>query len=123
MVRSLLIDAAGVVFLVPSIGTPPRPREKRMLRDIFLIARPPLLCRASVKAESHGLWVSKITAASKRIDTNVSSVAILLPRRSPYCSSNPPLLIGSEGRIRGAQISNRAELRKFPFDDKQPAIR
>jgi hypothetical protein len=43
MVRSLLIDAAGVVFLVPSIGTPPRPREKRMLRDIFLIARPPLL--------------------------------------------------------------------------------
>src|SRR5215831_13668012 len=74
----------------------------------------PLLCRASVKAESHGLWVSKITAASKRIDTNVSSVAILLPRRSPYCSPNPPLLIGSEGRIRGAQISNRAELRKFP---------
>jgi hypothetical protein len=37
------IDAAGVVFLVPAIGTPPRPREKRMLRDIFLIARPPLL--------------------------------------------------------------------------------
>jgi len=27
MARSLLIDAAGVVFLVPSIGTPPRPRE------------------------------------------------------------------------------------------------
>src|SRR5215471_3206715 len=25
--RSLLIDAAGVVFLVPSIGIPPRPRE------------------------------------------------------------------------------------------------
>src|SRR5215471_4176177 len=24
--RSLLIDAAGVVFLVPSIGIPPRPR-------------------------------------------------------------------------------------------------
>jgi len=41
--RSLLIDAAGVVFLVPSIGTPPRRREKRMLRDIFLIARQPLL--------------------------------------------------------------------------------
>src|SRR5262249_10700660 len=38
-----LIDAAEVVFLVPSIGTPPRPREKRMLRDIFLIARPPLI--------------------------------------------------------------------------------
>src|SRR5262245_18262246 len=43
MARSLLMDAAGVVFLVPSIGTPPRPREKRMLRNIFLIARPPLL--------------------------------------------------------------------------------
>src|SRR5262245_36637024 len=43
MVRSLLMDAAGVVFLVPAIGTPPRPREKRMLRDTFLIARPPLL--------------------------------------------------------------------------------
>src|SRR5215813_11078570 len=95
----------------------------RRLRAIFLVTQPPLLCRASVKAESHGLWVSKITAASKRIDTNVSSVAILLPRRSPYCSPDPPLLIGSEGRIRGAQISNRAELRKFPFDDKQPAIR
>jgi hypothetical protein len=43
MARSFLMDAAGVVFLVPSIGTPPRPREKRMLRNIFLIARPPLL--------------------------------------------------------------------------------
>src|SRR5262249_2248674 len=41
MARSLLMDAAGVVFLVPSIGTPPRPREKRMLRNIFLIGRPP----------------------------------------------------------------------------------
>src|SRR5262245_59400530 len=34
---------AGVVFLVRSIGTPPCPRKKRMLRSIFLIARPPLL--------------------------------------------------------------------------------
>jgi hypothetical protein len=31
------------VFLDPSICTPPRPRKKRMLRDIFLIARTPLL--------------------------------------------------------------------------------
>src|SRR5215471_11604007 len=30
--RSLLIDAAGVVFLVPSIGTPPRPRESDAAR-------------------------------------------------------------------------------------------
>jgi hypothetical protein len=43
MARSLRIDAAGVVFLVRSIGTPPCPRKKRMLRSIFLIARPPLL--------------------------------------------------------------------------------
>src|SRR5215831_18805204 len=43
MARSLLIDAAGVVFLVRSIGTPPCPRKKRMLSSIFLIARPPLL--------------------------------------------------------------------------------
>src|SRR5512138_1210935 len=43
MAQSLLIDAAGVVFLVRSIGTPPCPRIKRMLRSIFLIARPPLL--------------------------------------------------------------------------------
>src|SRR5262245_48842474 len=43
MSRSLLVDADGVVLLVPSIGTPPRSREKRMLRDNFLIARPPLL--------------------------------------------------------------------------------
>src|SRR5262249_56686866 len=28
MARSLLIDAAGVVFLVRSIGTPPCPRKK-----------------------------------------------------------------------------------------------
>ena len=39
MARSLLIDVAGVVFLIPSVGTPPCPREKRMLGDIFLIAR------------------------------------------------------------------------------------
>ena len=38
-----VLDADGVVFLGRSIGTPPRPREKWMLRDIFLIARPPLL--------------------------------------------------------------------------------
>src|SRR5215467_13288955 len=43
MARSLLIGAAGAVFLVRSIGTPPRPREKRMLRNIFFMARPPLL--------------------------------------------------------------------------------
>src|SRR5262249_48978105 len=36
-------DAAGVVFRNAAIGKPPRPREKPMLRDIFLIARPPLL--------------------------------------------------------------------------------
>jgi hypothetical protein len=36
---------------------------------------------------------------------------------------NPPLLIGSEGRIRDVSISNRAELEVSPFDDKQPAIR
>src|SRR5262245_9582461 len=36
-------DAAGVVFLFVFTGTPPRPREQRMLREIFLIARPPLL--------------------------------------------------------------------------------
>jgi hypothetical protein len=36
-------DAAGVVFLLDSIGKPPRPRDQRMLRDIFLVARPPLL--------------------------------------------------------------------------------
>src|SRR5436190_10788692 len=36
-------DAAGVVFLLFSIGKPPRPRAQRRLRDIFLIARPPLL--------------------------------------------------------------------------------
>src|SRR6266699_3061405 len=32
--------AAAVLF---SIGKPPRPRDQRMLRKIFLIARPPLL--------------------------------------------------------------------------------
>ena len=41
--RSHRIDAAGVVFLVFSIGKPPRPRDQRMLRSILLVARPPLL--------------------------------------------------------------------------------
>src|SRR5437762_1971432 len=36
-------DTAGVVFLIVLIGKPPRPRCKRMLRAVFLIARPPLL--------------------------------------------------------------------------------
>src|SRR5215467_161295 len=35
-------DADGVVFL-SWLGKPPRPRFQRMLRGIFLIARPPLL--------------------------------------------------------------------------------
>src|SRR5215467_2260366 len=35
-------DAAGMVFHL-SVGKPPRPRFQRMLRSIFLIARPPLL--------------------------------------------------------------------------------
>src|SRR5215470_16267287 len=33
----------GWFSLRVSIGKPPRPRGQRMLRDIFLIARPPLL--------------------------------------------------------------------------------
>src|SRR5436190_24172644 len=33
----------GWCSLSRAIGKPPRPREKRTLRDIFLIARPPLL--------------------------------------------------------------------------------
>src|SRR6266566_9074542 len=43
MLRSHRSDAAGVGFLLFSIGKPPRPRDQRRLRDIFLIARPPLL--------------------------------------------------------------------------------
>src|SRR5437660_2465234 len=33
-----------------SIGKPPRPRDQRMLRDILLIARPPLLLRLRATA-------------------------------------------------------------------------
>ena len=36
-------DTAGVVFLIVLIGKPPRPRDMRMLRAVFLMARPPLL--------------------------------------------------------------------------------
>src|SRR5438093_3195868 len=36
-------DAGGVVFLLFSIGKPPRPRDQRRLRNIFWVARPPLL--------------------------------------------------------------------------------
>ena len=36
-------DADGVVFLLVSIGKPPRPRCQRMPRNKFLLARPPLL--------------------------------------------------------------------------------
>src|SRR5262249_60413414 len=35
--------AAGVVFLFVLIGKPPRPRCQWMLRDMFLLARPPLV--------------------------------------------------------------------------------
>jgi hypothetical protein len=34
--EATLARADGVVFIVDSIGKPPRPREKLMLRDIFL---------------------------------------------------------------------------------------
>src|SRR5690242_17497586 len=42
MSRSNRSDAAGVVFR-STVGNLPRPRFQRMLRAIFLIARPPLL--------------------------------------------------------------------------------
>jgi len=41
--EATLARADGVVFRIDSLGKPPRPREKRMLRGFFLIARPPLL--------------------------------------------------------------------------------
>src|SRR5207253_1072634 len=41
--EATLFRADGVVFLFSSIGKPPRPRDDRTLREIFLIARPPLL--------------------------------------------------------------------------------
>src|SRR6184192_201841 len=41
--EATLFRADGVVFLFSSIGKPPRLRDDRTLREIFLIARPPLL--------------------------------------------------------------------------------
>ena len=41
-------------------------------------------------SQSHFLLQAINTAASKRIDTNVLSVAIRLPQRSPYCSGMGP---------------------------------
>src|SRR5262245_38612334 len=38
-----LLAQTGWFSLCVSIGKPPRPRAQRTLRDIFLIARPPLL--------------------------------------------------------------------------------
>jgi hypothetical protein len=37
MARSLLIDAAGEVFLVPSVGTPPRPPRGDARRGFRLL--------------------------------------------------------------------------------------
>ena len=49
-----------------------------------------------------------------RGDSLAAEVSLLTP--------NPALLIGFEGQIRDASISNHAG-QEVPFDDKQPAIR
>src|SRR5215831_13394323 len=41
--KPLKLTQPGWFSFVFSIGKPPRPRDQRRLRDIFLIARPPLL--------------------------------------------------------------------------------
>src|SRR5262245_24529161 len=104
--RSLLMDAAGVVFLVPSIGTPPRPRKKRMLRNIFLIARPPLLsevrgggfailkfspCRSHHPNEAHlhklGLRKS-LRCASSAAETAICGGGVVYFEKSEFPSSH-----------------------------------
>jgi hypothetical protein len=95
----------------------------RWLRDFLLMPQPPLLCRVESSPISGFAFQNKVTAASKRIDTNVSPVAIRLLRRSPYCPRSWPSYRESEGRLRDVSVCNRARFRKQPLDDKQPAIR
>jgi hypothetical protein len=53
-------------------------------RRIIVSSNIPLLCRKLSSRIPVLDSQIEVTAASKRIDTNVLSVAILLPRRSPY---------------------------------------
>src|SRR5436190_1921430 len=58
-------DTAGVVFLIVLIGKPPRPRCKRMLRAVFLIAQPSPPCgdaRRGLSPDSD-LFTASMTAA------------------------------------------------------------
>src|SRR5881409_3352868 len=43
MARSIPDSEAGVVFRMKTKGKPPRLRQLRLLRDVFLMTQPPLL--------------------------------------------------------------------------------
>src|SRR5436189_5069634 len=64
----------GWCSLSRAIGKPPRPREKRTLRDIFLIARPPLLA-----------VVQGGESASLKLAANLDSCARKRGQRFPQC--------------------------------------
>src|SRR5262245_1013185 len=81
----------GWFSLLFSIGKPPRPREQRMLRDIFLLARPPLLAVMQGgeyrSPETHSRFVRAPTVA-------IPSFATPSVRRgicSPFVSLIPDL--------------------------------
>jgi hypothetical protein len=85
--------------------------------------RSALLCRSG-QGQSQFFISSNNTAASKRIDTNALSVAILLPQRSPYSIRMQPSPEPMKGCIRNLSVRNNVPDRSNnPFDDKQPAIR
>jgi len=63
------------------------------------------------------------TAASRRIDTNALSVAILLLQRSPYGSGMRPSPEPWGPHSGSFGFESRAGPEPQPFDDKQPAIR
>src|SRR3970040_1589347 len=59
-------DADGVVFLYSFSGKPPRPRNQRMLRVVFLIARPAPPCGDARRGNSppRNSFTASMTAPS-----------------------------------------------------------
>jgi len=88
--RSLRSRRSRGGFPFRSIGTPPRPREQRMLRDIFLIARPPLLAvmrggESALPGQS-SRFVCNDFAAKKCEIRNVSRIQLRPAEKCPNSS-------------------------------------
>ena len=93
-------------FPFASIGKPPRPRDQRRLRDIFLIARPPLLA-----VMQGGEWPARNMVA---IFFTASPSAPLRRLRDIFLVAQPPLLC-EEGSSPASNLCGEATLMPIPL--------